>query len=116
MLDVAQRLLVLDVNGQSEVARQELALTNAQLTMRVRDIQHAGVEVLICGAVSQPLEAALLAAGIRVMSRICGPIEDVWRAFLTDGLADATYIMPGCCGQGRRRHGRCGGGRRFMER
>lgn len=116
MLDVAQRLLVLDVNGPNEVGRQEFALTGAQLTARVRDIQHAGVDVLICGAVSQPLEAALMTAGIRVVSRICGPVEDVLRAFLADGLADATYIMPGCCGQGRRRHGRCGGGRRFMER
>ena len=115
VLDVAQRMLVLDVNGQVETGRQEFALTSAQLTTRVRDIQHAGVDVLICGAVSQPLEAALSAAGIRVVSRICGPIENVFRAFLADGLADTTYLMPGCCGQGRRRHGRCGGGRRVTE-
>lgn len=114
MLDVAQRLLVLETDGQNEIGRQELALSSTQLTARVRDIQNAGVDVLICGAVSQPLEAALLAAGVRVVSRICGPIEDVLRAFMADGLADATYLMPGCCGQGRRRHGRCGGERRRM--
>jgi predicted Fe-Mo cluster-binding NifX family protein len=114
VLDVAQRLLVVDVNGQAENGRQDLALTSSSLATRVRDIQHAAVDVLICGAVSQPLEAVLSAAGIRVLSRICGPIENVLSAFLADGLSDGAYLMPGCCGRGRQRRGGCGGGRRHM--
>lgn len=109
VLDVAQRLLVIEVDGRTEVARRELALTNSMLATRVRAIQNSGAEVLICGAVSQSLEAAILAVGIRVIARVCGPIDEVLNAFLSDGLSDGVYLMPGCCGRGRQRRGRCRG-------
>lgn len=113
MLDVARHLLVVDIESNAEVARREANLDETHLTGRSKRICELGVETLICGAVSRPLEAALLSAGVRVIPQTCGPVEDVLRAFLSGRLADEMFLMPGCCGRqrrlrGRRRRGRPG--------
>ena len=113
MLDVARRLLVVDVAGNAEVGRSEADLAEAQPGARAEQIHGLGVEVLICGAVSWPLEAMLVSAGVRVIPQTCGTVEDVLRSFLSGGLTDEAFLMPGCCGRHRRfRGGRRHGGRR----
>ena len=108
VLDVARRLLVVDVEGNSEVNRTEADLAGAHPGARAEQIRGLGVKVLICGAVSWPLEAMLASAGVRVIPQMCGLVEEVLRAFLAGRLPDESFLMPGCCG-GRRRHR---GGRR----
>ncbi len=103
VLDVAQRLLVVECDGTTIAERHEVPLTGESFTARLRDIQLAGVDVLICGAVSQPLEAALVAAGVQVVSRVCGGIEDVLESYLRGGLTHASFRMPGCRDRWRRR-------------
>jgi predicted Fe-Mo cluster-binding NifX family protein len=110
VLDVAQRLLVIDVDGHAELVRQEVPLAGAPLTGRVREIQRSGAAVLICGAVSWPLEAALASAGIRVVPRVCGPVNEVLAAFLAGRLAGPEYLMPGCCRRRARHRGMRAGG------
>ena len=111
MLDVARRLLVVDVEGCSEVNRHEADIEGTLLTTRFRRIHELGVEILICGAISRPLEAMLVSAEVRVIPQICGPVEDVLRAFLSGRLTDEAFLMPGCCGRRRRRRGRLIGDR-----
>jgi predicted Fe-Mo cluster-binding NifX family protein len=116
VLDVARHLLVVEVEGNAEVGRGEADLAEAQLGPRAQQIRGLGVEVLICGAVSWPLEAALTSAGVRVIPQTCGWVEDVLQAFLSGGLTDEAFLMPGCCGRRRRfRGGRRGGGRWGMN-
>lgn len=110
VLDVAQRLLVVDVGDDAAAARHEVSLSGGSLAGRVKHIRAAGVEVLICGAVSWPLEAALAAAGVRVVPQVCGNVDDVLGAYLTGRLTQTAFLMPGCCGR-RRYRGRRGGGR-----
>lgn len=110
VLDVARHLLVVDVETNAEVARSQVDLNETHLTARFKRICELGVEILICGAVSKPLEAALLSAGVRVVPQTCGPVEDVLRAFLSGQLTDEAFLMPGCCGRRRRRRGRARGG------
>lgn len=117
VLDVSQRLLVVDVDGPTERSRQEIPLARVSLTARVRDLQASGVAVLICGAVSWPLEAALVSAGIRVIPQICGPVDEVLGAFVGGQLTGTAYLMPGCCGRRRQHRGGPGGRRgRFGAR
>ena len=105
VLDVATCLLVVDAEGGAEVARREVEIAEAHLTTRVNRIRELGVEVLICAAVSGPLEAALYSAGVRVLPQTCGPVEEVLRAFLAGRLTDEAFLMPGCCGRRRRCRG-----------
>lgn len=111
VFDVAKRLLVVDIEGDVEVSREEAGLEGAQLMPRARRVAELGVDVLICGAISQPLEAMLASAGVRVIPQTCGPAEDVFRAFVSGQLADNAFLMPGCCGRRRRFRGRRRGGR-----
>jgi predicted Fe-Mo cluster-binding NifX family protein len=114
VLDVARRLLVVDVEGSSEISRSEADLAGTHPAPRVEQIRSLGVEVLICGAVSWPLEAVLASAGVRVIPQTCGLVEDVLRAFLAGQLLDESFLMPGCCG--RRRRFRGGGHHGGMRR
>jgi predicted Fe-Mo cluster-binding NifX family protein len=111
VLDVARRLVVVDVQGSTEVARREAELGEAHVTARARRIAELGADVLICGAVSWPLEAILLSAGVQVIPQMCGSIEDILQAFLSGRLADGAFLMPGCFGRRQRRRGRRRGGR-----
>ncbi|MBU0639232.1 MAG: dinitrogenase iron-molybdenum cofactor biosynthesis protein [Planctomycetes bacterium] len=111
VLDVAKRLVLAAIEGNAVVGRREVDLEEGSLGAKVRQIRDLGVQTLICGAVSWPLEAALLSTGVRVLPQTCGPVEDVLRAFASGRLTDETYRMPGCCGRRRRARRRGGRGR-----
>ena len=52
--------------------------------------------LLICAAISRPLERDLVAAGIEVIPEVCGPLDDVVHAYLVGRLGDRRFAMPGC--------------------
>ena len=108
VFDVAKHLLLVDFDGEAEAGRQEAAIEEPELGARTRRVAKLGVDVLICGAISAPLEAMLVSAGVRVIPHTCGPTEEVLRAFARGRLPDEAFLMPGCC----RRRRRFRGGRR----
>ncbi|MBN1586655.1 MAG: NifB/NifX family molybdenum-iron cluster-binding protein [Candidatus Omnitrophica bacterium] len=105
VFDVAGNLLLVDVGEGGELRRKEVSLSETEFSSRVRRIAELEANVLICGAISQPMEASLNAAGVRVIGDTCGPVEEVLRAFLLRRLSDGTFSMPGCCGRRRRFRG-----------
>lgn len=111
VFDVAQAVVVVQLQGDRELRRQTVPLRARDVGRRVAELSQHDVNVLICGAISRPLEATLHAAGIRVIPQTCGPVEEILRAFVAGRLNDRAFLMPGCCGRGRRR--RRGGGRGF---
>ena len=110
VFDVAGNLLVADVQDGAVCDRQTLKLKAKGLQARADFLAQWGVEVLICGAISWPLELALSNAGVEVVPQTCGEVEDVLAAFVAGRLSQSAFLMPGCCGRrGRfRRRGRCG--------
>ena len=113
VFDVASRIIPVEIEDRRELQRREGALVQTDPWARAAAIRQMGAEVLICGAVSKPLEAALRAAGIQVICNICGPVEAVLTAFRNGRLNENVFLMPGCCGRRRRfRGGGRGGGRR----
>lgn len=96
VFDVATHILLLDIDKSREVKRNKRTLAQTTLLARAQDISQFGVEVLICGAISWPLENALSSKGIQVIAYICGPIEAVVKAFMANQLTQNAFIMPGC--------------------
>ena len=96
VFDVARRLMVVEVEGNRELSRMEHTLDKAEITALARRVADLGVDVLICGAVSQSLEKMLLAAGVEVVSRTCGEAERVLRAFIHGKMTEQSFLMPGC--------------------
>ena len=116
VFDVARELLVVDVDREVPGHREVQPLHEDGVAQRVEALARLGVEVLICGAISRPLEMMLTGSGIRVIPYICGDSDQVLEAFLDNRLdRDAAYRLPGCrpAGSGmRRRQGRGSGRQR----
>ena len=105
VFDVARHLLLADIEDNAEINRSETVIEDEDFASRAKRVANLGVNVVICGAVSWPLEMMLASAGIRVIPQTCGPAEDVLRAFISGQLTDAAFLMPGCCGRRRRVRG-----------
>ena len=114
VFDVARHLLVVDVEDNAEVARSEVVIEETALPRRAKQLTDLGVNVLICGAMSRPLERMLTSAGVQVIPHTCGSADSVLKTFLSGQLTEQAFLMPGCRGRGRGRgrrlHGRLGEG------
>lgn len=109
VFDVAARFVLLDVNPGDEVTRREVRIEDRDPIAKTKRIVALGSHVLICGAISWPLESMLFSAGVRVIPNSCGSVEEVVAAFIAGDLTDQAFLMPGCRGRHRRhrhRHGR----------
>ena len=102
VFDVAGRLLVVDLAKGREEQREQRALTASDPLKRAKQVSQLGTEVLICGAISWPLELALSSAGVRVVPFTCGKVEEVLTAFMNGKLTRGAFLMPGCRGWRRR--------------
>ncbi len=111
VLDVATRFLVVDVAHDNEVGRREVRIEHQDLVARAKSIIKLGPQVVICGAVSRPLETLLVSAGVRVIPNTCGGIDEVVVAFVSGRLTEQAFLMPGCRGRHRRFRRRYRGGR-----
>jgi len=98
VFDVATHMKVVDIDGRSVIRILDLRVARSN---RVARLEELAVDVLICGAISRPLEAACWVAGIEVVADICGPVDDVIGAYLNGSLAAGDYQSPGRADPGR---------------
>ncbi len=114
VFDTSRRLLVVDFSGNAEVSRVEHEFVEPFSPVRVRRLREIGIELLICGAVSNPVACLIEAAGIGIVPWVSGNVDEVLGAFAREQLTDSRYRMPGCRGRERgfRRGGRCAWGGR----
>jgi predicted Fe-Mo cluster-binding NifX family protein len=92
VFDVATQVRVIEVEDGAATSQRDLRLAYPG---RVARLEELGIDVLICAAISRPLEAAIWVAGIEVVSEICGPVEAVIEAFLDGSLEKGGYFTPG---------------------
>ncbi len=104
VLDTALKLLVVDTQNGQEISRKFLDFPPLHPMHRAGFIASAGIEVVICGALSRPLEQMLVASGIEVYPYVTGNVERVIAAFSNGELDQDHFILPGC--RGRRGRGR----------
>jgi predicted Fe-Mo cluster-binding NifX family protein len=105
VFDTARRLVLVDVEDGREFGRTEKVVEEPEMGPRVRRVAELGVDVLICGAISRPLEAMLLSAGVEVVPQTCGQAEEILQAFVSGQFTEQAFLMPGCCGDRRRLRG-----------
>jgi predicted Fe-Mo cluster-binding NifX family protein len=96
VLDVATRFWIVHCEENIQVSHQEVLIEHSSPNSLVADLRHSGVDILICGAVSQPLLQELLRSKVQVLPHICGNIVEVVSAFLADTLDQPEFKMPGC--------------------
>jgi predicted Fe-Mo cluster-binding NifX family protein len=99
VFDVADRLILIDVEDGREVHRESLRLEDCDPFRRTRALSDLGVDVLLCGAVSHGLEKALVAAGIQVLGFLGGKLESIVSAFIDGQLNDGRLPRADCSGR-----------------
>jgi predicted Fe-Mo cluster-binding NifX family protein len=116
VLDTAERLLVVETDGDGGQRGADVQLAHSDLHLRATDIAGLGLDLLVCGAVSRALEELLSVAGVPLRPWVAGDVKDVLDAAVSGKLDCPRFMMPGCCrGERRgraRRHGGHGNARR----
>jgi predicted Fe-Mo cluster-binding NifX family protein len=95
-----------------EVRRMESLMSCVTPEDRVQRAVDLGVDLLVCGAISRPLEVLLQERGLRVRAFLAGGLDEMVTACLAGQLDDGRWAMPGCgrgCRGGRQERG-CGSG------
>ena len=106
VFDFAQSLLVVEVEGISEISRKYFALTVEPALFRARRLRNLGVQTVICGALSHPLFTILIGYGITVIPYICGHVDEVLHAYFKGNLSQSYFRLPGCPPYPKGRRGR----------
>jgi len=111
VLDVAERLLLVDVDRGREVSRRVEAVGSGLLPERVRRMSDLGVSVVICGTVSRQMAVMLSSLGIKVFPCMRGEVDEVLSSVVKAGAPDPRFFMPGYDGRPGRRRRRARRGR-----
>jgi len=106
VFDFAHKLLLVDIENAKVVNQSEVALESQSLPQRTGNLKNLGVDVLICGAISQALANMVTASGIQVLPYVTGEVDNVLQAYLTGQLVQPQFTMPGYWPGARRGFGR----------
>ncbi len=103
VFDVARHIHLVEAESGRILQEWTEVLSEEMPVQRALRLAELGVENLVCGAVSRPVQAVISAYGIRVTAFIAGEARGVIRAWLEGSLEDDRFAMPGCCGRRRSR-------------
>lgn len=96
VFDFAHRLLLVDIENGKETNRSEIAMENKFLLQRAVQLKALGADVLVCGAISQELEAVVLSSGIAVFPFVVGHVEEVLGAYKAGRLMAPKFNASAC--------------------
>jgi predicted Fe-Mo cluster-binding NifX family protein len=118
VLDFSQRLVVVELKNGGETSRAQIALSESNAFAKLARLRELGINVLICGAISQLMASATMACNIQLLPYVTGRVDDVLKAYQTGQLGLPQFMLPGwwpgarrgfrrrCCRRdGRRRAG-----------
>jgi predicted Fe-Mo cluster-binding NifX family protein len=119
VFDVSREALVLTIADGTITSRSIENIETPIPLLKLERLTELGIQTLVCGAITKPLQHELSARGVKVISFVAGDIDEVVTSLLDGTLPTQALSMPGCCGrrnrfrggQGRRRghrHGRGG--------
>ena len=107
VMDTACRLLVVEIVGGQEISRTIVDIPQADIHHRATFLSGLGIDVLICGAISQQFEQIIAASGIKMHPWYCGRGNEIIAAYSNGTLQNGSFLSPGCRRQQqRRRRGR----------
>jgi len=102
VFDVALQILLVEAKSGRIFNEKQEKLADSGIMQKAACLAELGVEALVCGAVSRPLEEMITARGIRVIPFVAGDLREVIDAWLAGKGAIDYFSMPGCCRRRRR--------------
>lgn len=95
VFDFAHRIIVVQCDEAHEQARYQYELPEESMSSRAERLRELGVNILMCGAISNPLAKMVRGLGIILIPWKCGLIEEVLMAYFSGNLQDPRFSMPG---------------------
>ena len=95
VFDSCTRVLLVDIEKNREIERNEIYLDELSLTERVTIIQKSKVTTVICGGISDMLQNMLRGVDIKLRTGIAGEVDQVVAAYLSKALDEPRFHMPG---------------------
>ncbi len=92
VFDVAKSIRVFDIADGAAVNMSVRELGNGN---HAAEMVELGVDVLICAAISIPLEATLWVSGVEVIPDNCGAVREIIEAFSSGDRALRRFRSPG---------------------
>jgi predicted Fe-Mo cluster-binding NifX family protein len=86
LFDATRTLLVANVKDRKITARHYEPIDGDSALSRANRLNALGVEVLICGGISEPFANLIEARGIKLISFSSGDVEEVLDAYLSDRI------------------------------
>ena len=117
LLDVTTQFVVVKSNTANALRHITVEIPEVDAWSKARQILATGAELVVCGAVSWPLETMLTVLGMQILANTCGSLDEVIGAVadgtLTENKTEQNYLMSGSSGRRNRcRHRRYRGGRK----
>lgn len=95
VFDCAQTVLIVDITGDMAKDKYLEPFRDESPFSRATKLSELGVNVLVCGAVSDSFANVIETYGIKIISFVAGRVDEVLDAYLTGGLHNARFRMPG---------------------
>jgi predicted Fe-Mo cluster-binding NifX family protein len=111
VFDTTRQVHVIETAAGCIVSEKKEALALDLPLQKAMRLTELGVRILVCGAISRPLQAMVSSAGIQVIPFVSGDLPEVIAAWLKGRLPGAAFAMPGC----QRRIRRSAGGNDFQK-
>lgn len=105
VFDVCREALILEIDNGEVISTGKIDINTATPLLRIESLAGLGVEILICGAISEEAQVEAESRGLKVIGFVTGEIEEVVPAFISGGLPSPEFSMPGHCGKRRRLRG-----------
>ncbi|MBN1343200.1 MAG: NifB/NifX family molybdenum-iron cluster-binding protein [Phycisphaerae bacterium] len=107
VFDTCQQVLVFEDDAEGRLICRAVDFSSVQEARRAERLRDLGVDVLLCGGITQMQAHRVSACGIQLVPWVAGEVDEVMSAYRKGGLPDPRFAMPGC---GRRRRGQGGRG------
>ncbi len=101
VFDTALQVHVLETESGLIVGEKQEMLPPDQPLQKMLRLNEIGIQVIVCGAISRPLNAMIAANGIQVIPFVAGDLHAVIQAWQKGRLCGNAFAMPGCCGRAR---------------
>ncbi len=105
VFDVARQVFIVESDQGRIVRESDEAMPGDDPAAKARCLENLGVNTLVCGAISRPLQDLVASCGITVIPFVAGELRTVIQASLDGSIHDDIFAMPGCCRQVRGRGG-----------
>ena len=97
VFDVAGTVRLVEGEGKNVTADRILSLPKGNGIMdRVASLLKLDIDVLVCGAISNPVYRMLSVSGVKIHSFISGEEDEVLEALQSGSLEEKAFNMPGC--------------------